>query len=409
MAGGALLVGLDVGVNETRAVVARAREARNGGGEPLRILGVGVARTEGMTRATVTNLEATTESIRESIQAAELMAGHEVERAYVGVAGVHAHVARSRGVVAVSGAEVHASHLRQVEEVGRAVAIPPDRELIHALCQEYAVDGRGGIEDPIGMTATRLESDVCLVTADSTACRDLRRAVDRAGYRPAELVLEPLASSLAVLRDAEREAEVALVEMGAANTDVVVFHGRRVRYMRSLPWGANTVTRDIARGLGVPEDEAARLKDRHGAARRADVDAAERLELSGPSGGPARDIARDLLAHIIEQRMDEIFGLVYEQLDDAGLLDRLGAGVVLTGEGVSLPGTVELARSVFNLPVRLGEPGGSLIGMADAVRRTRFSTSVGLALYGSMRAPRGRFSGAGRLAGRLSRWLKDFF
>lgn len=414
MIGSRLLLGLDVGSTKTCAVLAEANASRNGregagGPEPLRILGIGVAPTEGVERGTVTNLEATTESILRAAREAELTAGHEVESAYVGVTGMHVELARSSGVVPVGGKEIGEGDVRRVEEVGRTVAIGPDRELLHAIPQEYVVDGRGGIQDPVGMTATRLESEVCIVTAASGVCRELRKAVDRAGYRPEELVLEPLASSLAVLSDRERREGVALVELGGASTDLVVFRGRQLRRVRSMPWGSKAVTNDISKGLGVSADEALRLKEGHGSALRSRVDAAEKIEVEDPGGGPPRRISKELLAHIVEQRMDEILGLVYEDLEEARLLQRLGGGVVLTGGGSSLPGALELARSVFNLPVRIGEPGASIAGLTEPVRTPRYATGVGLALYGSAREPSGGLAVAGRALSRFGEWLKDFF
>lgn len=402
-----VVVGVDVGSTKTCAVLGEARPTGNGRSRSLSILGVGVVASQGMSGATVTNLEAATDSIHEAVTEAELVAGREVESAFVGVAGAHVGVSRSNGVVAVSRGEVESRDIRRVEEVGRAVPIDPDTELLHALCQDYTVDGRGGIEDPVGMAATRLESEVCIVTARRSICRDLRKAVDRAGYRPEELVLEPLASSLAVLRDPERESGVAVVEIGGANTDVIVLEGRRIRYMSTLPWGGLNVDKDIAKGLGVPQEEAARLKRQHGVALRSRVEPEEQLEVSGPAFGGGRLVSRDLLAHIIEQRLDEILGLVHDKLDAAGLLARLGSGVVLTGGGATLPGTVELARAVFNLPVRLGSPGATLGGGSELVDKPDYSAGVGLALYGGERSRKP--PAAWRAVSRLGEWLKDFF
>jgi cell division protein FtsA len=401
-----VVVGLDVGSTKTCAVIL---ESGPDGEGPDRVLGVGIARTEGLRSEAVTDLEATTRSIRESVREAEIMAGLEVESVYVGLTGAHVEVGSSSGVVAVSGHEITDQDMARVHEVGRAVVVPPDRELVHAIPQEYAVDGRGGIHAPIGMTGTRLEAELCIVTADSAACRDLRRAVDRAGYGVEELVLEPLASSLAVLRDSEREAGVALVEVGGARTEVAVFQSGKIRRLTSLRWGGQSVTNDIIKGLGVPVEEAERLKREFGAARAALVDREERLEVPGPAPGVTRKVSRELLAHIIEQRLDEIFGLVYDDLEEAGLREGLATGIVLTGGTVSLPGAVELAQGVFNLPVRLGEPGADLTGLADAVRRPKFATAVGLALYGKMREGRRGGGVAGRTLARVTEWLRDFF
>lgn len=401
-----VITGLDIGTTKTCAVILEVEAEQPGRGQ---VLGVGLAATEGVRSDEVTDLEATTGSIREALREAEMMAGLEVRDVYVGLGARHARISESSGVVAVEGDEITGADLERVHEVGRAVVIPPDRELLHAVPQTYAVDGRRGIRAPVGMAGTRLETEVCLITAASAACDDLRRAVDRAGYGVEELVLEPLASSLAVLTDHDREAGAALVEVGGCSTDVAVFVQDRIHHVSSLSWGARTVTNDIVKGLGVPVEQAEQLKREHGVARTEGLDPSERIEVSGPSRGTTRKISRELLAHIVEQRLDEIFGLVYEELDEAGLRERLTAGVVLAGGGSSLPGTVELAQGVFNLPVRLGEPAGDLSGFSDAVRRPRFATAVGLALYGRMREHSGDPFGAGRVLARVTGWIRDFF
>ena len=407
MIGGAgVVMGLDVGSAKTCAVIL---EAGPDGRAPDRVLGVGIARTEGVRSDAVTDLEATTRSIRESVREAELMAGLEVESGYVGLAGAHVNVGGSSGVVAIGGHEITADDVERVHEVGRAVVVPPDRELLHAIPQEYAVDGRRGIHAPAGMAGTRLEADICIVTADSAACGDLRRAVDRAGYGVDELVLEPLASSLAVLSASEREAGVALLEVGGARTDVAVFVGGKIRRLTSLRWGGQAITNDIVKGLGVPLEEAERLKREYGTAVTGMVAADERIEVPGPAPGTIRRVSRELLSHIIEQRLDEIFGLVWDELDESELLDGLTSGIVLTGGTVSMPGAVELAQSAFNLPVRQGEPGAELTGLADAVRRPKFATAVGLALYGKMREGRRGGGVAVRTLTRVTEWLRDFF
>jgi len=399
------VVGLDVGSAKTCAVAVELGGA--GQIELCRVLGVGVSATEGVRNRVVTNIEATTESIRQAVRDAELMAGREMEDLFVGVAGDHIAMEHSTGVAAVSGREVSARNVDQVHEVARAVVLPPDRELLHVIPQDYSVDGRSGIQDPIGMEGTRLECDVLILTAAAAPSRNLRKAVDRAGYRTAELVLAPLASSLAVLGENEREAGVALVEMGAAGTDVIVFREGKLHLLTSVAWGGGAVSNDIVKGLGVPVEEAERLKETFGAASTSAIDPADSVEVPGPMPGATRRVSRELLTHIIEQRLDEIFGLVYNRLDEANLLDDLQGGIVLSGGGVTLPGTLELAQGVFNLPVRLGEPGIGLDGLVDAVRPPKFATGVGLALYGRQRsAPAGR---AGRALKQLGAWLRDFF
>jgi cell division protein FtsA len=410
MIGGArCIAGLDVGTIRTRAVLVEIPAPWGGDEESTRILGVGDVATEGVRNRTVTNLDAATASIRDALREAEEMAGIEVQSVYAGIAGDHVDVHRSSGVVAVPGREIGPEDLESVHEVARAVVLPPDRELLHAIPQDYVVDGVPGVQDPTGMEATRLEAEFCAVTAATTPCQNLRKVVDRAGYRVDELVLTPLATNLAVLDPERRRAGVVLMEVGAAATEVLVFSDERLRLVATLPWGGATVTSDIVKGLGVPAAEAERLKARHGSAQARAVDAEETLDIPGPTPGGRREVSRELLAHIIEQRLDEIFGLVYEELDDKGLIDSLPAGVVLTGGGAALDGAADLAQEVFNLPVSLGTPGAGLAGVVEAVRRPDLAAAVGLSLYGRhRRSDRGGGSAVRALA-RVTGWLKDFF
>jgi cell division protein FtsA len=340
------------------------------------------------------------------------MAGATVDRVYAGIAGEHIQAFSSSGVVAVGGEEVMASDLSRVHEVAQAIALPPDRELLHAIPQEYRVDHQGGIKDPLGMAGTRLEAEVFLVTAASAATTNIRKAVSRAGYRVQELVLEPLASSRAVVTEDEKEVGVAMVEMGGGTTDLAVFYEGKIRHVASLPFGGLTVTNDLVKGLSIPFAEAQKAKEQFGAAFAQMVDPQETVELPGPSPGQRRHVARELIAHIVEQRLDEMFGLVQEDLNRAGVLDKLGAGIVLTGGATVLHGTVELAQQVFAAPVRAGRPEEGLTGLADSVALPRFATVAGLALYG---ADRFKETGEGAstltsgLVTKIAAWLKEFF
>ena len=403
------IAGLDVGSTTTSAVLIEA-----GGGwveeeEGIRVLGVGSAHTEGVRNRNVTNLEAATESIREAIRDAEEMAGVETGLVFAGIAGDHIEVGGSSGVVAVAGVEIEPSDLARVHEVARAIAIPPDRELLHAIPQDYVVDGQAGIQDPSGMEATRLESHVALVTAGSQSCANLRKAIDRAGYRTGELVLAPLASSLSVLSDEDRAAGVLLLDIGGAASEMMVYREGRLQLVMTLPWGGETVTNDIVKGLGIPLADAEELKRQSGSARTSRVQSDEKLTIAGPTPGTTREVSRELLAHIIEQRLDEMFGLVYEALEEKELLGSLPAGAVITGGSAGLDGVVELAQTVFNMPVSLGMPGRTLSGVVEAVRDPKLATATGLAVYGHTRE---RESGGGvarRTWSRFSDWLRDFF
>ncbi len=410
MIGGPRVVaGLDVGSTKTCAVLVDAAAGWSDNGDGAEVLGVGIAATEGVRNRNVTNIEAATESIRDALRDAEAMAGLEVQGVYAGITGEHIELSCSTGIVAVAGHEISSSDVDQVHEVARAVVIPPDRELLHAIPQDYTVDGQRGIQDPKGMDATRLESEVFIVTAGSPACQNLRKAIDRAGFRVEELVLTSLASNVAVLRERDRQSGVAMVEIGGASTEALVFKDGRLRLVASLPWGAATVSNDIVKGLGIPRTEAESLKEQHGSARSESVDPSEKLEVAGPIPGSIREVSRELLAHIIEQRLDEIFGLVYEALEEKRLLETLPAGIVLTGGGAELDGVIELAQEVFNMPVALGALGEGLAGVVDTVRGPKFAAGVGLALYGRHRE-RGRGNGLVlRALTRATDWLKDFF
>jgi cell division protein FtsA len=406
-----LIGALDIGTTKTCVVIGELAGEMPRQPE-LKVLGVGQARTSGMRREVVTHIEETTESVKRALKEAELMAGASVDRVYAGISGEHIQAFSSSGVVAVGGEEVMAPDVTRVHEVARAVALPPDRELLHAIPQEYMVDHQGGIKDPVGMAGTRLEAEVYLVTSASASTTNIRKAVSRAGYRVQELVLEPLASSRSVLTEDEKEVGVAMVEMGGGTTDLAVYYEGKIRHIASLPFGGLTVTNDLVKGLSIPFAEAQKAKEQFGVAFAQMVDPQETVELPGPSPGQRRHVARELIAHIVEQRLDEMFGLVQEELERAGVLDKLGAGVVLTGGTTALHGTVELAQQVFAAPVRAGRPGEGLTGLADSVALPRFATVVGLALYG---VDRFKETGEGvstltsGLVTKIAAWLKEFF
>jgi cell division protein FtsA len=405
-----LIAGLDIGTANTCAVIGEiVSDPRRPG---LRILGVGQARTGGLRGDLVINIDGITESVRSSMKEAELMAGVSVDRVYAGIGGDHVRASSSMGVVAISEDEVTADDIERVHVVARAVALPPDREMVHAIPQEYRVDHQRGIKDPLGMAGVRLEAEVFLVTCQTTAAANISKAVNRAGYRVQELVLEPLAGARAVLTEDEKEVGVAMVEIGAATTDVAVYYEGKIHHVEILPFGGTTLTTDLVRGLSVPYAEALRAKEHHGVAFAQMVDPRETVEMPGPSPGQTRAVARELIAHVIEQRLDEMFGIIQGDLDAQGLTGKLGAGIVLTGGTVAIPGMVELAQQIFASPVRLGVPAEGLGGLADSVRRPRFAVAAGLALWGS-----DRFAETGRGAStvtsgvftKLGTWLKEFF
>jgi cell division protein FtsA len=406
-----LIAGRDIGATKTCALIAElVGDARRH--PELKVLGVGQTRSTGMRREVVTHIEETTDSIRKALEEAELMAGVSVDRVFASISGDHIEMRSSTGVVAVGGEEIARGDVARVHEVAQAVALPPDRELLHAIPQEYIVDHQRGIKDPIGMTGTRLEAEVYLVTGGLPAATNIRRAVSKAGYRVQELVLSPLATARAVLTEDEKEVGVTLVGIGGGTTEVAAYYEGKIRHIAILPFGGITLTNDLVKGLSIPFAEAQRAKETYGVAFAQLVDPQETVEVPGPSPGQKRHVARELIAHIIEQRLDEMFGLVHAELERNELVDRMGAGIVITGGTGALQGIVELAQQVFAAPVRAGVPGDGLSGLADSVARPKFSTVTGLAQYGADRfreTGEGATTLASGLAGKVGAWLREFF
>jgi cell division protein FtsA len=412
-----IVAALDIGTAYTTAIVAAVH-----GDLPrtptLRVLGVGSTRTMGLRRGVVSDIEEATHSIRKAVEEASRVAGVTPDSLYVGIAGEHVRAMCSTGVVAISGNEIMRTDVDRVNEVARAMAIPQDRELLHAIPQEYRVDKTDGIRDPVGMIGTRLETEMYLVTIGSSPAMNLRKSIERAGYKTRELVLEPLASALAVLTEEEKELGVILLELGAGTTDLAVFHEGKIRHLGTIPYGGNAVTSDLVQGLGITNNDAEQIKEAYGCAYEPMVDSEQVIAMPASASHGERHISRELMTHIIHQRMDEIFDKVQREVQTAGFAGRLNAGIVLTGGGASLEGVSELAADVFGLGVRVGVPGDNVGGLVEQIAEPRFATAVGLALYGAHRvalggviARRPSLTGAGvdKLATRVKTWLQDWF
>jgi len=414
-----IIAGLDIGSSKTTALIAQAVGGDGKSAPTLKILGVGQARTTGLRRGVVSDIEETTRSIKKAVEDAERMSGTKIDTIYAGIAGEHVRAMISKGIVAVNGDEISKADVDRANDVARAQPVPQDRELLHAIPQEYSVDKNQGIRDPIGMIGTRLETEMYLVTIGASPAMNLRKSVERAGYHVRELVLEPLASSLSVLTEDEKELGVALVEMGAGTTDIAVFHEGKIRYLGTVNYGGNNVTSDIVQGIGVTQADAERLKEKFGCAYEPLVDPTEVIQLPSTVAQGDRHIPREVLAHIIHQRMDEIFNLVLSEIERAGFAQRLNGGVVISGGAAAMQGVAELAADVFGTGVRIGSPAENIGGLSDSVDAPRFATVVGLALYGAHRsaagfAPSGRHRalagvGVDRFTRRIKSWLEDFF
>jgi cell division protein FtsA len=413
-----LVAGLDIGSSKTTAIIAEVvgELPRHPG---IKVLGVGQARTTGLRRGVVADIEEATRSIKKALTDAERMSGARVEHLYTGIAGEHMEAMISKGIVVVSGEEIARADIDRVNAVARPV-ISPRIANSSAIPRSTPWIGRR-IREPVGMVGTRLETEMYLVTIGSGPASNLRRAVERAGYKVQELVLEPLARALAVLTEEEKELGVALIEMGAGSTDVAVFHEGKIRHLATITYGGNNVTNDIVHGLGLTQADAERVKERHGCAYEPMVDRADMITLPSTAAQGDRQISRDLLAHIIHQRMDEIFDLVLRDVQGSGYLGKLSAGIVLTGGASALPGMGELAADLFGTAVRVAVPHENIVGLNDAVEAPRFATAVGLTQYGanrfaigagtpaSKKAPMLNAPGMEKLAQRVKLWLQDFF
>ncbi len=389
---GRTAVGLDLGTTKIAAVIAE----RDSDGA-VKVVGVGSSPSEGLRRGVIVDVEKTVHAIRRALEAAELMAGVEVQEVLAGIAGEHVSSCNSRGVVAVSGTsgEVSPRDKERVIEAARAVSLAGGRQVLHVLPQEFFVDGQGGIRDPVGIAGVRLEADVHLVTGAATAVQNIRNTITRAGCTVRELVLEPLAASHAVLDEDEREMGVCLIDIGGGTTDVALFSLGAIRHTSVLGLGGQNVTNDVAVGLRTSWSLAEQIKCSSGTAVASQIADGEVIEVPGVAGRLPRSIPRQEVASIIGMRMEEIFGLVREELHAAGLDQPLGAGVVLTGGGALIEGVAELAEQVFRMPVRIGNPVG-VCGLVDRVSSPVFAAAVGLARYGLMDRPSGSDEGRQR-------------
>ena len=399
-----LVVGLDVGTYKVSAVVAEVGE------DGIEIVGLGTAPSRGLRKGVVVNMDATIESIRKAIEEAELMAGCEIHSVFTGIAGAHVKGFNSHGVVAVKAAEVGDTDVDRVLDAARAVALPMDRQVVHVLPQEFIVDEQDGIKEPLGMAGVRLESKVHIITASITSSQNIIKCCQRAGLHVSGIVLEPLASAEAVVTPEEKELGVTLVDIGGGTTDIVVFHNGAVKHTAVLPIGGNHLTNDIATGLRTPFADAEKIKQRFGCALSSMVSRDEKIEVPSVGGRGPRILSRQILAEIIEPRVEEIFSLVSREVQRSGFEDILASGVVVTGGSTILEGVPELAEQVFHLPVRRGVP-LQVGGLVDVISSPMYATGVGLILYG-LRPPSngihpGRFWG--RMKQRVNEFLREFF
>lgn len=372
-----IIVGLDIGTTKIAAVVGRRDEHGQ-----LNILGVGHSPSDGLRRGVVINIRKTIQSIKKAVEDAELMCGHKITTVYAGIAGDHIRSINSKGVIAVSSKDkiITEEDVVRVIDAAKAIALPMDREILHVLPQEFVVDEQEGIKSPVGMAGTRLEAEVHIVTAAAASAQNIVNCIHEAGYEVADIVLEPYASSLAVLDNDERELGVAIVDIGGGTTDIALFFDGSIRYTSVIGLGGQHITNDISQGLRTSAEQAEEIKKKYGVALQTLIKDDELIKVPGVAGRQTREVSRLLLSGIIQPRMEEMLQLAMKEMEKSKIVEFLGAGIVLTGGAALLEGIVNLAERTMGLPVKIGKPRVSG-GLEDSVDSPMYATGVGLIHY----------------------------
>ena len=381
-----LVVGLDIGTSKVVALVAEL--APDGA---LEVLGMGNHESKGLKKGVVVNIEATVGAIQRALEEAELMADCKIASAFTGIAGSHIRSFNSTGMVAVKDREVGVMDVDRAIETARAVNIPTDQQILHVLRQEFIIDGQEDVREPIGMSGVRLEVKVHIVTGAVAAAQNIVKCVRRCGLEVNDLILQPLASSRAVLSEDEKDLGVCLVDIGGGTSDIAVFTHGAIRHTAVIPIAGDQITNDIAMALRTPTADAELIKVRHGVALRQLADPNEMIEVPGIGDRGPRVMSRQTLAEVIEPRVEELFSLVQQVLRESGFEELLSSGVVLTGGSAVMRGMVELGEEIFHMPVRVGLPKYAG-GLAEVVRSPRYATAVGLLLEGVLQLRQGQLS-----------------
>ncbi len=402
-----LVVGLDIGTSKVAALVAEL--APDGA---LEVLGMGNHDSKGLKKGVVVNIEATVGAIQRALEEAELMADCKIASAFTGIAGSHIRSFNSTGMVAVKDREVSVVDVERAMETARAVNIPTDQQILHVLRQEFIIDGQEDVREPVGMSGVRLEVKVHIVTGAVSAAQNIVKCVRRCGLDVNDLILQPLASSRAVLSDDEKDLGVCLVDVGGGTTDLAIFTHGAIRHTAVIPIAGDQITNDIAMALRTPTPEAESIKIRHGVALRQLADPNEMIEVPGIGERPPRSLSRQTLAEVIDPRAEELFSLVQQVLRESGHEELLSSGIVLTGGSAVMQGMVELGEEIFHMPVRVGVPRYAG-GLADVVRSPRYATAMGLLYEGVEQLQQGRVlkqNGSVRAVfGRMRDWFQRNF
>ncbi len=387
-----IIVALDVGTTKICCLVAEERDRE------LHAIGLGMTESAGLRRGVVVNIESTVSAIVKAVQQAEQQCGEEIRNVLLGIAGSHIRSQQSDGVIALKSGEVTEEDVARVIEAARAINLPNDRLILHAIPQEFIVDDQRGIEQPIGMSGVRLEAKVHIITAASSAVQNLIKCAEKAGLSVEAVVLQPFASAEAVLTEEERQLGVALIDFGGGTTDIAIFLDGTLRYTSAIGVGGQILTSDLTVGLRTTMSAAERLKIHYGCCLASLIPREEYVEVPGLGNRPSRRLSRQVLAEILEPRVEELLEILNAELERSELKPRLGSGIVITGGSALLPGLLEMADQIFELPTRIGYP-KKLPGLTEEIYHPRLSTAVGLLFYGIKyfqpqieRRPKRRFS-----------------
>ncbi|CAH1087795.1 cell division protein FtsA [Candidatus Nitrotoga sp. 1052] len=402
-----LIVGLDIGTSKIVTIVAEVKSEGT-----MEVIGVGMHESSGMKKGMVVNIDATVAAIQRALGDAELMADCKIREVYTGIAGSHIKSSNANGMVKIKDREVAQADIDRAVETASSLSLPSDQQILHILEQEFSIDGQGNIKKPLGMSGMRLEVEVHIVTGAVAAAQNIMKCVHRCGLEVREMILQPLASSKAVLSDDERDLGVCLVDIGGGTTDVAIFTGGAIRHTAVIPIAGDQITNDIAMALRTPTTDAEDIKIKYGCALR-------QLADDGPIGVPGvgergiRMLSRQTLAEVIEPRVEELYMLVQAELRRSGFENLLSSGIVITGGSSAMQGMVELGEEIFHMPVRLGLP-RYIGGLSDVVKTPRFSTGVGLLLYGleqyqHNQAARQRSNSFSEVLSSMKAWFKGNF
>jgi cell division protein FtsA len=402
ISGGRIIAALDLGSSKTVAIVARVQSP-----EEVEVIGLGVVESRGVKSGSVTNIELTVKAIRDAIEEAELMSALDIDEVIINISGKNVHGANHSGMVTITGRDriiTHADVFRVID-TAQNVRIPADQEVLHVLSREFKVDDQAGIKDPLGMVGVRLDAQVHIVTAPVSQLQNTEKAVEQAGVRVSNKVLSALASSQALLTEAEKDLGVAICDIGSGVIDLIIYVDGGVEYSATICLGGQHVTQDLSIGLKTPIDAAEMLKKRRGTARAADVDPMEMVDVPSVGERPPRQIPRRDLALIIEARMREMLELVDIEIMKSGRKNILAGGIIFTGGGAQLEGLVGLAEEVLQLGASVAYPKG-LLGISDKVASPPYSTATGLLLYQARYGETETQKGTRNLFGKMKNWLQ---